>query len=167
MLTKDDLRRLLDYDDWANHRVLRAVAALTPEQWKRDLGGSHGGVRGTLAHILGAAWIWLERWKGVSPPRLPDEGEFADVMALRERWRVVEEHRRAWFDGLRPEQLGEPVRYKSTEGKPYEAPLWQLVQHLVNHSTYHRGQVSMQLRLLGAKPTGTDLLTWDREQASR
>jgi uncharacterized damage-inducible protein DinB len=163
-MDKDDLRRLLDYTVWANRRVVRCAATLPAADFKRDAGSSHGGVRGTLSHILGAEWIWLERWKGVSPPRLPDEGEFADVTALRERWKAVERHRESWFANLRPAQVAELVRYRSTEGKLNEAPLWQLVQHVVNHSSYHRGQVVTLLRLLGAAPVGTDMVAWDRER---
>ena len=94
MLVKDDLERLLDYNIWANHRLMRAAATLSVDDFKRDtLRASHGGVRGTLAHILSAEWIWLERWKGLSPTRHLDEGEFPDVVALRDRWTLIEGHR--------------------------------------------------------------------------
>jgi uncharacterized damage-inducible protein DinB len=167
MLTRDDVGRLFEYTVWANRTVVRAAAALTVEEFKRDLASSHGGVRGTLAHMLSAEWIWLERWKGVSPPKMMDEGEFPDVVALSKRWKAVEEHRDAWFRGLKEKALGEPIRYTSTEGKPNEAPLWQLVQHVVNHATYHRGQVTTLFRLLGVKPVSTDLVFWDRKRKAK
>jgi uncharacterized damage-inducible protein DinB len=167
VLHKDDVARLFAYNAWANHRQMRAAATLSPDDFKRDpLGASHGGVRGTLTHIMAAEWIWLERWKGVSPPRLFDEGEFADVVALRDRWTLIEGHRGEWLHALREEALAEPVRYRTTEGVPYEAPLWKLVQHVVNHSTYHRGQVTLLLRALGVKIGPTDLVAWDRARAA-
>jgi uncharacterized damage-inducible protein DinB len=165
VLHKDDVVRLFAYNVWANHRLMRLSARLTVDDFKRDvLGGSHGGVRGTLAHIMAAEWIWLERWKGVSPPRLFDEGEFADVVALRDRWTLIEGHRQEWLAGLRADALAEPIRYRSTQGEPFEAPLWKLIQHTANHSTYHRGQVVLMLRALGARVVSTDLLIWDRAQ---
>jgi uncharacterized damage-inducible protein DinB len=167
MLDKAALARLLDYTVWANHRILRACATLPPDDFLRELGGSFGGVRGTLAHVMGGEWIWLERWKGVSPERLPDESEFANVVALRDRWTVIEDHRRLWLLELPEEDAAAIVRYRSTEGVPYEAPLWQLVQHVANHSTYHRGQVSTMLRQLGGRTVGTDLVTFDRERNPR
>jgi uncharacterized damage-inducible protein DinB len=168
MLAKEDVARMLDYNIWANHRLLRVAATLSVDDFKRDvLGASHGGVRGTLAHIMAAEWIWLERWKGVSPTRLIDEGDFADVVVLRDRWTLIEGHRDEWFRGLRADSLGETVRYRTTEGVPYEAPLWKLVQHILNHSTYHRGQVTLLLRALGAHPVSTDLVAWDRAQAAK
>ncbi len=166
MIAKQDLGRLLEYSEWANHRVVRGAATLSVDDFKRDLGSSHGGVRGTMAHMLGAEWIWLERWKGISPPRLPDEGEFPDILALRARWQAVEEHRRSWFRNLSAAAVRRKVRYKSTEGGAYEAPLWQLVQHVANHATYHRGQIITMLRLLGATPVTTDLVLWDRERSA-
>jgi len=59
------------------------------------------------------------------------------------------------------------VRYRNLEGKSFEAPLWQLMQHVANHSTYHRGQVVAMLRMLGAKAVSTDLVLWDRERVAK
>jgi uncharacterized damage-inducible protein DinB len=166
MLAKDDLRRLLDYGSWANRKLVRAAATLGTDDFKRELGGSHGGVRGTLTHIMGAEWIWLERWKGLSPTKRIDEGEFQNVLQLRERWKAIEAHRDAWFDSLRERELVEILRYRTLDGKPYGAPLWQLVQHVVNHGSYHRGAVSHMLRQFGGKPPSTDMVFYDREQGA-
>jgi len=167
MLTRQDLGRLLEYTVWANHRVMRAAATLAVDDFKRDLRSSHGGVRGTLTHIMSAEWIWLERWKGLSPSRMLDEGEFADILALRERWRVIEEHREVWFRSLAEEAAAQIVAFHTTAGVAYETPLWQLVQHQANHSSYHRGQVTTLLRQLGAKAVSTDLMIWDREHQAK
>jgi uncharacterized damage-inducible protein DinB len=167
MLGKDDLARLLRYTVWANHRVMRVAATLTVEDFKRDLGSSHGGVRGTLAHKMWAELIWLERLKGLPNPRRIDESEFADIVALRDRWTVVEEHRQAWFGALPDTAVAEAIRYKTTEGTAFENPLWQIVQHMTNHSTYHRGQLTTFYRTLGAKPVSTDMIALDREEAAK
>lgn len=164
MTNKDALGRLIDYTEWANRRVIRVAATLTVDDFKRDLGSSHGGVRGTLAHMLGAEWIWLERFKGISPDKLIDEGEFPDVLALRTRWKAIEQHRRSWFQNLDEGAVSATIKYRSLKGKPFKAPLWQLLQHVANHSTYHRGQVVTLLRQLGAKAVGTDMVAWDRER---
>ena len=121
-------------------------------------------MRGTLVHTMSAEWVWLERWKGVSPERLPDEAEFENIVALRDRWTIIEGHRRTWLEALPEAEAAGLVRYKSLAGAPFEAPLWQLVQHVANHSTYHRGQAITLLRQLGAKGVATDLVAWDRER---
>ena len=167
MLDKSDAVRLFDYTVWANHKIMRVAATLSVDDFKRDLKSSHGGVRGTMAHTMGAEWLWIERFKGLSPSRLFDEGEFPDIVALRDRWAVIEEHRASWLDSLRPEAMAEGLRYRNLQGQDFEAPLWQLVQHVASHSTYHRGQVVTLLRQLGAKAVATDLVAWDRERAAK
>jgi uncharacterized damage-inducible protein DinB len=168
MTNKDALKRLLDYTVWANHRVVRAAVGLSPGDFRKDLGSSHGGVRGTLTHMLSAEWTWLERLKGVSPGKPIDESECPDLISLRDRWVVVEEHRAAWFESLPEDGVSRRVHFTTTRGVEHEAPLWQLVQHVANHATYHRGQVITLLRALGATPVASDLLLWDRErQAAR
>ena len=167
MLSKDDLGRLLEYTVWANHRLMRPVATLSVAEFKRDLGSSYGGIRGTLAHIMGAEWIWLERFKGVSPTRLLDEAEFGNVVALRDHWKTIEDHRAAWFNSLRGPDVAGLVHYKNIAGQEFSAPLWQLVQHVTNHSSYHRGQVVTLLRQLGAKAVSTDMVAWDREREAK
>jgi uncharacterized damage-inducible protein DinB len=155
MLAKEALGRLLEYTVWAN---------LAPDDFKRDLGSSHGGVRGTLTHMMGAEWIWLERFKGVSPTRGLDESEFPDVVVLRDRWTLIEQHRADWFRSLREQDTAGPVAFRTLAGVAFEAPLWELLQHVANHASYHRGQVVTLQRQLGARTVTTDMLFWDRER---
>src|SRR5260370_5633579 len=84
---KDAVGQLIEYTKWANHRVVRAAATLGVSDYKRDLGASHGGVRGTLAHMLGTERLWLHRWNGFSPPPLPHPGQVPDLPELRSRWK--------------------------------------------------------------------------------
>jgi uncharacterized damage-inducible protein DinB len=86
-------------------------------------------------------------------------------MAVRERWSVIEDHRASWFTSLREGALLETIRYTTLDKRSHEDPLWQLVQHVANHSTYHRGQVVTLLRILGAKAPSSDMVLWDRERA--
>ena len=167
MLTKEGLGRLLEYTVWANHRAMRVAATLAVDDFKRDLGGSHGGVRGTLAHMLWTELVWLERLKGLPNPARTDESEFADIVALRDRWSVLEQHRQTWFDALPAAAVAEAIRYKTYEGAAGENPLWQILQHMANHSTYHRGQLTSFYRQLGARPVSTDMIAWDREEAAK
>jgi uncharacterized damage-inducible protein DinB len=165
MFEKKDLGRLLDYTNWANHRVLRASAVVSVADFRRDLGSSHGGIRGTLTHMLSAEALWLERWKGVSAAPRFDESEFPDVLALRERWVALEDHRAVWFRSLKKAAVSQVIRYQTLAGETRTAPLWQLVQHTANHSTYHRGQVVALLRILGRRGVTTDMAAWDRDRA--
>jgi uncharacterized damage-inducible protein DinB len=163
---KDDILRLFDYTEWANHRILDAVSALSADDFRRDLRGSHGGVRGTLAHVYGAELVWLERFKGAAPSPMPDESGFGDVAALRSRWTALEEHRRSWLASLAKDAGDQVVNYRNLKGAAFSSALWPLVQHLANHGSYHRGQVVLLLRQLGVKPPATDLVAFDRQRAA-
>jgi len=167
MITPEHTRTLFAYDAWANRRVLDACAPLRPEQFTRHLGSSFPSVRDTLAHIMGAEWLWLERFRGRSLPSLPNAEQFADLASLRERWTQVEGELLAYVDGLTAADLERSFDYRDTKGDPHSNVLWQTLQHLANHGTYHRGQVTTLLRQLGAKPVGTDLIGFYRERATQ
>ena len=162
MLAKSDLRRLLEYTGWANARVLRACEPLTPEAFVRDLATSHGGIRGTLVHVLSAEWIWQERFEGRAPEAMLSEGDFPDLGVVGSRWRQLEADRWRWFESLKEEAFAGIIEYPTTRGEVHASPLWQLVQHVTNHSTYHRGQVTTLLRQSGVEPIATDMHAWDR-----
>jgi len=154
------IRALYEFNRWANAELLDAVSALRPEQWTRDLKNSFPSVRNTLVHILWAEWIWLRRWKGVSPKSVFDPTEFATVDLLRTRCLEVEREQADFVTGLNEESLKAVIDYVNARGESFAYPLWQMLQHVVNHSTYHRGQITMMLRQLGATPVATDLLVF-------
>jgi uncharacterized damage-inducible protein DinB len=158
-----DLRTLLDYHYWARDRVLDAVDPLTPEQFTRDLGSSFKSVRDTLAHIYSAEWAWYSRWLGTSPTsQLPPE-QFPDVASIRRAWREQETKLRAFLDDLGEEGITRVIEYKLLSGQPGASPFWQMLQHVVNHASYHRGQVTTMLRQLGAPPAKSmDMIAYYR-----
>jgi uncharacterized damage-inducible protein DinB len=164
-MTPDDMKALYDYNAWANGRAMEATSALSDEQFTKQLGSSFSSVRDTLAHIFGAEWVWLERFQGRSPGGLPDPGQYADLVSLRTAWLEHETRLLQFVDGLTQEDLNRVMEYKTLKFGTYSNPLWQSMQHLVNHGTYHRGQVTTMLRQLGAQPILTDLMHFYRERA--
>ncbi|MCI0406229.1 MAG: DinB family protein [candidate division Zixibacteria bacterium] len=154
------IRALYDFNRWANHRVLEVMEKLSSEEFTKDLKNSFPSVRDTLVHIMAAEWIWLERWRGTSPKALLDASEFPTVPAIRTRWVKVERQQRDFISGITEESLKRVVAYINLRGEPYKYPLWQMLQHLVNHSSYHRGQITTMLRQLGAQPVASDFLVY-------
>jgi len=157
----ESIRELYGYNRWANARSLEAAAAVSTEDFTREVGGSFASLRGTLAHMYGAEWIWLQRWKGISPRQLPFSLEFPDVASIRSRWQAVENERQVFLDALDPARLAEVLSYVNLQGQAFAYPLRRMLQHVVNHGTYHRGQITTLLRQLGAAPLATDLLLYD------
>jgi len=162
-MTKDDIQLFYEYDRWANNGVLQAVSTLTVEQFTRDLGGSFPSVRHTLVHIIASEWAWLTIWKQPSPssafvtdmwPRLGalfPPNAFPEIAAVRLRWAEIESEQIEFVNRVTNESLRRMLPVHTTQ-----ISLAHLMQHLANHSTYHRGQVSLMMRQLAARPVATD-----------
>ena len=159
-----DLRVMLDYHYWARDRLLDGVEALTPEQFTRDMGSSFRSIRDTLVHIYFAEWAWHLRWQGQSPtPLAPDL--FADAAAVRKVWVDHEVKVRAFVENLGEEGIHRVFQYKLMSGPAGASAFWQMLQHVVNHASYHRGQVTTLLRQLGAAPPKSmDMIAFFRER---
>jgi uncharacterized damage-inducible protein DinB len=160
-----EMTELYDYNRWGNNRFLDATAELTDEEFTRDLRSSFPSIQKTLEHILQAEWIWLERWRGVSPDAVPG-WDTSTHPALRARWRVIEDDQKAYLGTLTDELLRSVIEYRNLASQSFSQPLWQLLRHVVNHSTYHRGQVATMLRQLGKPVPVSDLVAFYREQGA-
>jgi uncharacterized damage-inducible protein DinB len=156
----DEFRTLYAFNRWANNRLIGAARRLTPADLTRDVGTSHGSVRGTLVHILWAEWIWLQRWRGESPKRVFAQDQFPDVDAIESRWRDVEHDQQDFIAALTDDRLNTPLSYLNLQGQRWEYSLAHMMQHVVNHSSYHRGQLVTLLRQLGQTPPVTDFLVF-------
>lgn len=165
-MTLDEIRELFAYNRWANARTLEVTDRLPTADLERDLGSSFPSVRQTLAHMLGAEWIWLSRWQGNSPTGLPEAWDLSTHGRLAARWARVEADTVAFLDGLTEDRLRQPVEYRNTQGTPFTNPLVDLMRHVVNHASYHRGQIVTMVRQLGAEPVSTDLILYHRQRAA-
>jgi len=161
-MTIGEVRELFAYGSWANALVFEAASALSEEQLHQSLASSFPSVGGTLAHIVGAEWVWLRRWLGESPNRFPDWVTEPVHGDLRARLSAIEQEREAFVAGLSDADLGRSTSYRTLGGQTCSDPLGNLMKHVVNHSTYHRGQVVTLLRQLGQKPPSTDLILYLR-----
>jgi uncharacterized damage-inducible protein DinB len=163
-MTRAEILTLFDYDEWATDRILESVSYLSDGKYHEDLKSSHGGIHGTLVHIYGADVAWLQRWKGSSPSALVDAGEIPNLESLKKRWKTYRIDLGNYLRSLAEDKLTAPLSYKDTKGNNHAEPLYQQLQHRINHASYHRGQIVTMLRQLGAKPLGTDLIAFFREK---
>ena len=158
MISPETFQNLYSYNYWARDRQLEACEKVSPEQFVQPLGGSFGSLRDTLVHIAGAEWIWCERWNGRSPRTFPMGSDFPSLQSVEQYWRSVEANVRRFVEAVTEARLRQPLSYTNVAGEPWTYPLWQAMFHLVNHSTYHRGQVTTLLRQLGAQAAPSDYL---------
>jgi uncharacterized damage-inducible protein DinB len=157
-ISPEAVRELYRFNRWAQERALAMAEGLSPEQFKRDMGTSHGSVAGTLVHTMWAEWIWLQRWNGDSPRVVFDVEDYPSVASIRTRWDQVWTEQGRFLASLTPSRLVEPAAYLNLKGERWEYALWQEMLHVVNHGSYHRGQVVTLLRQSGKPAVMTDLL---------
>src|SRR5687767_14533102 len=161
------LETLLDYHYWARDRVFEAAERLTPDQFTKDLGNSFPSVRDTLVHVFSADRIWCARWEGESPQTMLDPTTFPDVASVRAAWTEHERKVRGILAQLGENGVTRIIEYRTLNGLAQAQPFWQILQHMVNHGSYHRGQVTTMLRQLGAAPPkSVDLITFYRERSA-
>jgi uncharacterized damage-inducible protein DinB len=147
--------------------MLDAVEALTAAEFTRPMGSSFASIRDTLVHTYSSEWAWHSRWQGTSPAAHLSPERFQAPTALRAPWRELEQHVRGMLETLGESGIERVFEYTMFNGQPGATPFSQMVQHIVNHGSYHRGQVTTMLRQLGAQPaTGMDLLAFYRERAA-
>ena len=166
-----DVKHLFDYTKWANDLAMEAAGKLPHDQLCRDFGISHKSIFGTLLHMAGAEWIWLERWNGRSPAKAEAWSQWttescADLPTLKERWNGVVHNRNGYVSQLADSSLTEELAFKLLSGDPSSMRLVHQMQHVVNHSTMHRGQVVGMIRQLGIDPPSTDLIFYVRRDIS-
>ena len=167
-MTLQDLQTLVDYHYWARDRLLAALEPLTPEQVQPRSGQQLSLVRETVTHVYAAEWAWYERWKGPVADGAAAGDRFADLAALRAAWTDQERNLRAYIDRLGDGGVSRIIEYKLLSGQAGASPIWQMVQHVVNHASYHRGQITTMLRQIGAEPPKPmDLIAYYRVQAAR
>jgi uncharacterized damage-inducible protein DinB len=168
------LRRLLlgvtelfAYNAWANRLIFDAAGGLPSEAYLRDLKSSHGGIHGTLAHIVWAEQLWLHRWLSRPNPAVPQGKDLRDLAAVRTRWEEIEAERGRFLAQLGEAQLAETRTVKPSTGGEYEHTFYQMLLHTVDHSSYHRGQIVTMLRQVGAVPPSTGLIVFYRGRVAR
>ena len=162
-----DLQTMLDYHYWARDRMLDALEPLSPEDYNRNLGSSFTSIRETATHVYAAEWAWYMRWRGESPTALLPADRFADLGELRRAWTELEAKVRAFVEGLGDGGVARILEYRLLSGHSGASPVWQMVQHVVNHASYHRGQITTMLRQIGAQPPKPlDMIAYYRIQSA-
>ncbi len=157
----DVLRLHLRYTTWASARIVAAASRLTAEELTRDFKSADRHVLGTLAHVYAADRAWFGRIQGAPPPVFLDSEVDVRLTVLQQEWPALLARWQAWVDAL-GDSSG-LASYHDLQGKPHTTPLWQIVLHVVNHATHHRGQAAAMMRAMGHVPPPLDLIRYYRE----
>jgi len=154
----EEVRRLFSYTEWANARFFDCVRPLSEEQFTRHIPSSFPTIRDTLAHMVFAEWLWLRRWKGENPNGRPEWTKEPSLEVLETRLGDIERERTELLATLTDDDLQRDLAYRNMAGDPFANTLGDLMTHVANHATYHRGQLTTMLRQVGATPPATDFV---------
>lgn len=160
-----ELQYLLDYNIWADERVLNAARNLSAEQLHAPQKIGVGSAFDILAHVMSAQNMWIMRWQGTSPTVLASAKEYADLDHLRTAWDEVHTHYKTFIVGLDDRRLNNTVSYKNTKGEAFTDPLLWMILHVFNHSTEHRSQVVAICNMAGIDTGPLDLIHYMRAVA--
>jgi uncharacterized damage-inducible protein DinB len=161
-MTLQDIKLLHAYNSWADNCMFDVLVTLPADQYTQDMKSSHGGIHGTMTHIVGAEKIWLSRWIG-KPDTMLKASEVGSVAELHSIWEKVGYDMAGFLGTMTDKKLQETFTLTTSKGATFTHVYWQAIQHMVNHSSYHRGQITTMLRQLHADPPSTDLIKFYRE----
>jgi uncharacterized damage-inducible protein DinB len=152
---KDHLMSLFEYVRWADHRQMDACRSVPSASYYKDYGFSFRTVHDTLVHMCAAQEIWLTRWESNganSPARMLDRTDLPDLESVRVHWHALHARLGDFLHRQSTSSLSKRIEWTTTDGKFYSLPLGHLVQHCLDHSTYHRGQLNSLIRMAGGTP---------------
>ncbi|MFA6457332.1 MAG: DinB family protein [Bacteroidota bacterium] len=163
-MTAQDFQILFQFNAWANAGTLKAVDSLPEEKLYVDLKNSFGSIHGTLVHLCGAEDIWLQRMSGADPGVFMKKDMYPTYASVKTKWNEVEAGWKKYIGTVTDTELTRTMTFHNLKGEQVTQLVWQSLQHLVNHSTYHRGQITTLVRQSGGTPVGTDLIAYYRQQ---
>lgn len=166
-ITLEALHTHLDYTAWASNRLVNAASSLSAEELTRDFNTADHNVLGTLVHVYAADRIWLGRILGNPPAQFMNPRQDMHLVVLQNEWPLLYKRWKEWGSGLNEDSMHAKCSYKDLKGNPYETPTWQIVLHVVNHGTHHRGQVSGFIRAMGHTPPQLDLIAYYRQLSAQ
>ena len=160
----EKLSYLIEYHLWAHSRLLESLPTLTAEEWNIDTRGSFPTLKALYQHILEGDYRWLQRWKGVPFAEIPAHYRIENYESLDRLFRPQLEEMvvqaKQWLES----GADRPVYFITGKGLKVTQPFWQTFYQVVNHGTYHRGQVAHMLRAMGRQPAGTDIFLFFLEK---
>ncbi|GEO12162.1 DinB family protein [Segetibacter aerophilus] len=147
--------KLIAFNTWANRRLTDQVSTFSSELFTKELGGSFPSIQLTLGHVLTSDYLWLQRFRGIPIADIPATWNTNTVESIMGIWAPIQDEMEASVRELSINQV-QKVNFITRAGTAYSLPFADLVVHITNHGTYHRGQIVNMIRMLGEKPVNTD-----------
>lgn len=157
-MTKNYFIQLADYNVWANNIVHSWFEKITEEQWKQPVVSSFDSIEATSLHVIGAESIWCDRLNKVETPVWFPSVFNGSKNEAQYIWKKASQNLASFVENFDEAQLPVNMKFTRLNGIAYEMPHYQVLAHVFNHSTYHRGQIVTMLRQVGfTQLSSTDL----------
>ena len=160
MNLKDYLLTLYDYTYWANHRYFNVAKNLTDEQLHRMQGHSWGDVHAVFVHMMSSEWVWLQRWQGIFPKGHLSKDDYPTLASVEKRTRELETEMRAFIESQTENSLQSIMTYPNFRNETFSVPLWQMLMHVTNHETHHRGELAAMYALMDVPHPEDELIQY-------
>jgi uncharacterized damage-inducible protein DinB len=162
---KELLTQLSAYNIWANQLLLQLIYQLPEEKQKEEMPSSFKSLYKTLLHMYDAESIWWQRMKLQERILIPSETFTGDIKELGARLLDRNREWKEWIEAANEHQLEHVFLYQNLKKEQFKQPIYQMLLHVFNHGTYHRGQLVNMLRQLGVeKIPRTDFIDWSRKK---
>lgn len=166
------MRMNYGYDEWATAKIFDAAKGLKVEQFDASGPIPHGSIRATLLHVLDVHRGYLSWWDGSlsaqeAYARKFDAADYPDLESIRGVWREVMAQTHAFTRNLTDEDMARYYGTSAPDGSEFGFPLWQMMQHIGNHSTQHRSEIAVMLTEAGCSPGDVDMIFYQMESRTR
>jgi uncharacterized damage-inducible protein DinB len=162
---KELLKQMAAYNIWANQKIIEIILALPEEKQKQELASSFKSLYATVLHMLDAENIWWQRMKLSERIFVPSENFNGTMKDLADN--LLQQNRQwdEWVNSASDMALEHVFQYYNLKRESFKQPIFQMILHVFNHGTYHRGQLVNMLRQLGVeKIPQTDFIVWSRKK---
>lgn len=150
---------MYDYSIWANDRIFNHMQSLPEDVFLQEVNLGFSSIAEVFGHLAAAEEVWFARIKEDSPPPLAAR-PFANMEAARHYMNQLQTRHRDYLATV--DDMGKVVTYHNTAGEAFQNSISEILQQVINHGTYHRGNITTMLRHLGHKGVITDYIAFLR-----
>lgn len=160
---KELLRSYTAFNVWASRKILEVITALPEEKQQAEIPSSYNSLYKTVLHMLDAETVWWQRLKLQEKLQVPSQHFSGSMQELADELMQQSKRWEEWVNNASDLSLEHVFQYQTFKQEQFKQPTWQMIMHVINHSTYHRGQLINMLRQLGIeKLPSTDFIMWSR-----
>ena len=152
------------YNLWADDLLMKTLEALPEDILRKETGSSFGNIYNTVFHLMETETIWFQRLQLAEPVLAPQKDSGENFMELSKKLSAVSKQWSDWISEATENKLNHVFGYQNSKKEFFKQPVWQVVMHVFNHQTFHRGQIITMMRQTGVdKIPATDFIVFCRK----